>query len=82
MSFATSIDSFRGQVGIIRDKLEAFDWRPLIELVKKEKSLDNNQTIEIVEEFKRFLFIKFLDKDYDADQYSPSLSIDNIGNLF
>ena len=82
MSFATSIDSFRGLVDVIRDKLEAFDWKHLIELVKKEKSFDNQQAIEIVEEFKKFLFIKFLDKDYDADHYSPSLSIDEIWHLF
>ena len=82
MSFATSIDSFRGQVDLIRDKLEAFDWKPLIELVKKEKSFDNQQAIEIVEEFKKFLFIKFLDRDYDTDHYSPSLTIDEIWHLF
>ena len=82
MSFTASIDSFRGQVDMIRDKLEAFEWKPLIELVKMKKAFDNMKAIEIVEEFKKFLFIKFLDKDDDADHYSPSHAVDEIWHLF
>ena len=82
MSFVDSIGSFRDKVDVVSDTLRDFDWGPLIELVEEKTSRDNEQAIEIVEEFKKFLFIKFLDKDYDATRYSPSHAIDEIWHLF
>ena len=82
MSFVDSIDSFRDKVDVVSDTLREFDWEPLIDLVEEKTSRDNEQAVEIVEEFKKFLFIKFMDKDYDASRYSPSNAIDEIWHLF
>ena len=82
MSLLKSIGILRSQVDVIGKKLEAFDWKPLTDLVEKKKNCDNMQAVAIVEEFKKFIFIKFIDNDYDAKSYSPSFIIDEIWHLF
>ena len=81
-SLLKSISILRSQVDLIGKKLEAFDWKPLTDLVEKKKNCDNLRAVEIVEEFKKFIFIKFIDNDYDAKAYSPSFIIDEIWHLF
>ena len=81
-SLLRSISILRSQVDVIGKKLEAFDWKPLTDLVEKKKNCDNPKAVEIVEEFKKFIFIKFIDNDYDAKAYSPSFIIDEIWHLF
>ena len=77
-----SINKFRDQIDSIINKLEDFDWRRLVKVVKNKKNCDNLKAIKFVEELKKFLLIKFLDKDYDATEYSPSHAIDEIWHLF
>ena len=81
-SLLKSISILRSQVDVIGKKLEAFDWKPLTDLVEKKKNCDNPKAVEIVEEFKKFIFIKFIDNDYDAKVYSQSFIIDEVWHLF
>lgn len=82
LKLSDSINIFREEVDYIRNKLEEFDWKPLIQLVENETGCNNGQAIEIVEEFKKFLFIKSIDKDLDAIKYSPSRTIDKVWHMF
>ena len=61
--------------------MNEFDWSNIAVMIKKNQIPQINSDL-LLEEFKKFLLIKFIDRDIDGYLYSPSFFVDEVWHLF
>eukprot|EP01031_Cornospumella_fuschlensis_P026202 gene26202-31643_t len=59
--------------------MNEFDWSNIAVMVKEKQFPQTNFDV-LLEEFKKFLLIKFIDRDIEGNLYSPSYFVDEILN--
>ena len=60
--------------------MSEFNWNNILAMIAKKLPQVNANSL--FEEFKKFLFIKFIDEDIDGDMYSPSYAVDEVWHIF
>jgi hypothetical protein len=61
--------------------MNEFDWSNIAVMIKK-KHFPQINSDRLLEEFKKFLLIKFIDRDIDGNMYSPSFFVDEVWHIF
>jgi len=62
--------------------MNEFDWSNNIAVMIKKKHFPQINSDRLLEEFKKFLLIKFIDRDIDGNMYSPSFFVDEVWHIF
>ena len=61
--------------------MNEFDWSNIAVMVKERQFPQTNFDV-LLEEFKKFLLIKFIDRDIEGNLYSPSYFVDEVWQIF
>ena len=61
--------------------MNEFDWSKIAVMVKEKQFPQTNFDV-LLEEFKKFLLIKFIDRDIEGNLYSPSYFVDEVWQIF
>ena len=61
--------------------MNEFDWSNIAVMVKEKQFPQTNFDV-LLEEFKKFLLIKFIDRDIEGNLYSPSYFVDEVWQIF
>jgi hypothetical protein len=61
--------------------MNEFDWSNIAVMVKERQFPQTNFDV-LLEEFKKFLLIKFIDRDIEGNLYFPSYFVDEVWQIF